>query len=927
MKKRFFTRIIAAVLCMANVFTIIPNGVFAATPTTNFDFEDEGQTTNFGDVNPVHVGKFKVKNFSYGGISFDERQAFCANNLVDINPTNSSLSNLEPSDNITLARVLYYGWVKPDDSVYTNEYINNIEAKIVATSTAVSHFYSGSSYANSGNAQELKEKLIALAQDTSKAIPNNNISLTKSDLNVSVTDNKQISESTTFNGYNDGEIKNSININVPSGVTLINESKSNETIVGSDTSVATIMADDTFHFEADLDFTGEVNQENIHGSLRDFRAFIATSQTTQDIITYGEVENNSSSVRIKATFTAQTGALRVHKVADDNIVEGVTFVLTGKSQNVQGVEKTATTDENGYANFTDLLIGTYTLSERDQNPRYQEFIPKDVTIESGSTLDVNIEEVENKLKIGQIRTSAKDSVTEKKYAYVSNNTTIVDEVQYEGFGENQEDYVVTGVLMDQATGQELLINGQNVTASASIPSASSSQGTVNLNFTLNSNDLKGKSVVVFEELKYKDKVLAEHKDINDENQTVTFLDPSISTQAKDEATNFGQAYVSKNSNLIDTVEYNNVAYDVTSSHRLVCKLIDKETEEEIARTSKLFNPTSSNGQIDIKLEDVDTTRLAGKSVVCYEYLYFNNELVAEHAKLTDMGQTITFKNPSVYTEAKDTLTDLKSSYVQRNTTIVDKVKLNGILYNIGKSHRLVSILKNAETGEEIARASKIINPNSANTEVEIEIKNIDTTELVGKSVVCCEYLYFDNQLVASHEDLNDPDQTVKFEEPNIKTSLKDKDSKTQEVYTKKKTTLIDTVSYTGLIIGEKYVVSGILMNKETNEPLLVDGKEIVASKEFEAKESDGTIDIEFVFDSTGLEEKEIVAFEYIDYKDIEIATHTDINDKDQTIKFVKGELPKTGGNFDIQIPIIIVSSLIAFGIALICKKIMSKREN
>ena len=57
----------------------------------------------------------------------------------------------------------------------------------------------------------------------------------------------------------------------------------------------------------------------------------------------------------------------------------------------------------------------------------------------------------------------------------------------------------------------------------------------------------------------------------------------------------------------------------------------------------------------------------------------------------------------------------------------------------------------------------------------------------------------------------------------------------------------------------------------------------------------GTVELEFTFDATGLEDKEVVAFETL-YKDgIEVATHADIDDAAQTVKFVK---PPKGGVYD-----------------------------
>ncbi|HHD1574862.1 TPA: sortase [Enterococcus faecium] len=90
-----------------------------------------------------------------------------------------------------------------------------------------------------------------------------------------------------------------------------------------------------------------------------------------------------------------------------------------------------------------------------------------------------------------------------------------------------------------------------------------------------------------------------------------------------------------------------------------------------------------------------------------------------------------------------------------------------------------------------------------------------------------------------------------------------------------------------LIVGKEYTVTGKLMDKETGKALLVDGKEVTASAKFTAKTPNGKIPVEFTFNTTGLDDKELVAFESMTHEDKEVATHADINDKGQTVKVDK----------------------------------------
>ena len=102
---------------------------------------------------------------------------------------------------------------------------------------------------------------------------------------------------------------------------------------------------------------------------------------------------------------------------------------------------------------------------------------------------------------------------------------------------------------------------------------------------------------------------------------------------------------------------------------------------------------------------------------------------------------------------------------------------------------------------------------------------------------------------------------------------------------RKKITLVDTVSFKGLVPNQKYEVTGTLIDKETKKPVEADGKPVTAKASFKPKESAGTVDVTFTFDASSLKGKTVVVFESLAYKDKEVAVHTDIADEGQTIYF------------------------------------------
>lgn len=102
-------------------------------------------------------------------------------------------------------------------------------------------------------------------------------------------------------------------------------------------------------------------------------------------------------------------------------------------------------------------------------------------------------------------------------------------------------------------------------------------------------------------------------------------------------------------------------------------------------------------------------------------------------------------------------------------------------------------------------------------------------------------------------------------------------------------TITDKVSYTDLWIGKEYTVDGILMLKETGEPLLIDGKPVTGNTTFTPTEKDGFVNVDFTFDANNLQGQTVVVFETLKRDGIEVVVHADINDLEQTV-----EIPEIG---------------------------------
>ena len=95
--------------------------------------------------------------------------------------------------------------------------------------------------------------------------------------------------------------------------------------------------------------------------------------------------------------------------------------------------------------------------------------------------------------------------------------------------------------------------------------------------------------------------------------------------------------------------------------------------------------------------------------------------------------------------------------------------------------------------------------------------------------------------------------------------------------------LTDTVNYKGLRPGREYVLKGILMDKATGDPLLINGEQVTQELRFTPDDTDGSVDMTFTFEGSALAGKTVVAFESCLYDGKEIAVHHDIDSEEQTV--------------------------------------------
>ncbi len=353
--------------------------------------------------------------------------------------------------------------------------------------------------------------------------------------------------------------------------------------------------------------------------------------------------------------------------------------------------------------------------------------------------------------------------------------------------------------------------------------------------------------------------------------------------------------------LVDTVTYKNLK--VGETYKISGVLMDKSTGEpllvnEQQITAELeFTPTTSEGTVELTYT-FDGSALAGKSVVVFEDLYQDENVVASHADINDEGQTVTFGQPEIGTTA--TIDGEKTAQPTEQITITDTVEYSSL--TVGQEYRLVGVLMDKAAGdpllvgegEEQAQITSeaAFTPSESSGTIDV-LFTFDASALTGKAVVVFETLYIGEEEVTSHTNIEDEGQTVTFVEgPKIGTTATVDGQHT--VAPSGEVTIVDEVAYSGLTPGETYSISGILMDKATGEPLLVDGAEVTAEVEFTPEAADGTVELTYTLDASALAGTTIVVFETLYSGGVEIAAHADINDEAQTVEITEPEKPTLG---------------------------------
>jgi LPXTG-motif cell wall-anchored protein len=435
-----------------------------------------------------------------------------------------------------------------------------------------------------------------------------------------------------------------------------------------------------------------------------------------------------------------------------------------------------------------LLYDTYEIEELrcDSNkgfkliPAFEIVVSRDkVVIDLGTLTD----DYEKKISI---HTTAADKATGEKAIVAGKEVTIVDTVTLDGLKKGTK-YQLKGWQMVKDENTELLVDGERVESEYTF-TADGEEMKVKVEYTFKASALGGKDLVTFEELydlsdKNEPVKVAEHKDIEDDGQTVSIKERviKIHTTAADKATGEKVIVAGKEVTIMDTVTLDGL--EVGTKYQLKGWQMVKDENTELLMDGKRVESdyTFTADKEEMKVEVAFTfnaSALGGKNLVTFEELYdITNPdepvKVTEHKDIEDEGQTvlITERIIKIHTNAasKDGEKVIEAG---KEVTIVDTVTLDGL--EVGTKYQLKGwqMVKD-EKAELLMDGKRVENDyifTAADTKMEVEIVfTFDASKLGGKQLVTFEELYditnTDEPVkVTEHKDITDKGQTVTIKE-------------------------------------------------------------------------------------------------------------------------------------------------------------------
>ena len=251
-----------------------------------------------------------------------------------------------------------------------------------------------------------------------------------------------------------------------------------------------------------------------------------------------------------------------------------------------------------------------------------------------------------------------------------------------------------------------------------------------------------------------------------------------------------------------------------------------------------------------------------------------------------LDQTVRFENEEIpLLRSMATVDERHEAFAKADITLNDVVMYEKLVP--GREYVMEGTLLDKDTGKPLEdkegnplTSSVTFTPSESSGSIVVPFTY---TPIAGSTVVVYQQIYKNDRLLASHEDIEDENQTVHF--PSIDSSATVNEKK--EISCTSEMTLVDIVYFQNLEVGKEYTVTGLLMDKRTGEAYAAkkDAEPITASATFTPEAANGSVSLTFALTSSQFSRTTtLVVFDELYDGDYLVAEHEDIEDEDQTVE-------------------------------------------
>ena len=627
------------------------------------------------------------------------------------------------------------------------------------------------------------------------------------------------------------------------------------------------------------------------------------------------------------------GSMKIVKTSEDGKVSGVRFRVTGN-----GVDTTVQTGTDGTIIVPNLKAGSYTVTELDVPDQYVQPKSQTVTVKANETATVSFTNVLKKWKatitkvdaetgaaqgdasiagavygvyhgsdlIDQYTTNASGQFTTKEYVCGDNwyiqeispsSGYLLDTTKYPVGAEPdkytlEHNQIPIGVK-EQVIKGKIQIHKQYETLEGTPKDEAAAEFQVYLKSAGSYDKAKASErdtiitsasgYAVTKNMPYGTYIVHQTKGgagrefVDDFEVMISANNQTYSYELLNELKN-GQLKIIKTS---DDGKVEGIQFRVTRLADHYSKVYTTDASGLIlTETLPIFEDNEGKTKYQYRVEELDTKETFGYALPDPQIVTLEEGDIAEvnfHNVPLEIGTMAKFEDGT------------KDTQSAQDIVLVDTVRYTGL--QVGKEYKLSGVLMNKATakpfldfdGNEVT-AEATFTPADADGTVELTF-TFDSRQLdKDTKLVVFDELYRADTLLAVHKDIDAEDQTVEIRVPKIGTTATFEDGE-KEIIANEEITIIDSVAYSDLKPGKEYTVSGVLMDKETGKAFLdINGEEVRASTTFVPEEPTGTVDVLFKFNAVFVQDKtDIVVFEDLYHKGIQLATHAEINDEGQTV--------------------------------------------